>query len=574
MASTDRAALVALYNATDGANWTDRTKWKTDAPLGQWNGVEVNDQGRVVKLILFANNLKGDIPPELGALSELRQLSLVNNMLTGGPGDGESLGEWRTRLQSELAEQKRAEQSRAKERVELELGATGAAPVGHSSSRGGGSENLFRVQVASFADLDELTRENRETLEEVKSLVGQTAATDTLPSDTELTCKLEELDSLIGMAKTLGVMATRYTADLDVESKEMSLDPGRKAYNVALRSGLCNAYLAASVVCSGLVSTSKVWVMGKAGTALKLISGSVPLVGGLASFAGAALKAGDSSIQTRRLEKIAELAPDAVECSKLAKSLALRLTDGLTDGTIATTDDANKHLTRHAAGVGWDEGGSNVSQGSGTLRDGVSEEAVMEWFVDGISDYAPGKRGATPESRELQAGNRLGRRHLRILLTAVGRDCLQGTTNTKEKVDTLLQVVLPEASIGPTATSSAGEDPRVRPPVLAPAHDAGLDQAAELARLMANFEALKEKQHAETEALKLENKKLREAMESTSQSLVRPRTARWMPEEGMFLLRSSRPRPKRNSMKGWRTQLKRQIGKPSPPTSFGRLRVA
>lgn len=33
-----------------------------------------------------------------------------------------------------------------------------------------------------------------------------------------------------------------------------------------------------------------------------------------------------------------------------------------------------------------------------------------------------------------QAGNRLGRRHLRILLTAVGRGCLQGTNNTKEKV--------------------------------------------------------------------------------------------------------------------------------------------
>lgn len=42
----------------------------------------------------------------------------------------------------------------------------------------------------------------------------------------------------------------------------------------------------------------------QAGTALKLISGSVPLVGGLASFAGAALKAGDSFIQTRRLEKV------------------------------------------------------------------------------------------------------------------------------------------------------------------------------------------------------------------------------------------------------------------------------
>lgn len=78
------------------------------------------------------------------------------------------------------------------------------------------------------------------------------------------------------------------------------------------------------------------------------------------------------------------------------------------------------------------------------------------------------------------------------------------------QVETLLQVVIPEANIRPTATSSAGEDPRMRPPVSAPAH--GLDQAGELASLVASLEALKEKQQAETEALKLENKKLRETV--------------------------------------------------------------
>ena len=52
---------------------------------------------------------------------------------------------------------------------------------------------------------------------------------------------------------------------MDMQRKEMSFDPGRKAYNVVIRSGLCNAYLAASVVCSGLVSTSKVGAMGKVG---------------------------------------------------------------------------------------------------------------------------------------------------------------------------------------------------------------------------------------------------------------------------------------------------------------------
>ena len=50
-----------------------------------------------------------------------------------------------------------------------------------------------------------------------------------------------------------------------MQRKELALDPGPKAYAAAIRSGLCNAYLAASVVGSGLVSTSKSGTLGKVG---------------------------------------------------------------------------------------------------------------------------------------------------------------------------------------------------------------------------------------------------------------------------------------------------------------------
>ena len=32
---TDREALVALYNATDGENWNKSANWLSDAPLGE-----------------------------------------------------------------------------------------------------------------------------------------------------------------------------------------------------------------------------------------------------------------------------------------------------------------------------------------------------------------------------------------------------------------------------------------------------------------------------------------------------------------------------------------------------------
>ena len=35
----DRAALVALYDATGGAQWTFSLNWKTTEPLGTWDGV-------------------------------------------------------------------------------------------------------------------------------------------------------------------------------------------------------------------------------------------------------------------------------------------------------------------------------------------------------------------------------------------------------------------------------------------------------------------------------------------------------------------------------------------------------
>ncbi len=54
----DRAALVALYNATDGPNWVNNGNWLTDAPLGDWYGVDTDVSGRVVRI-----KLRGKLQP-------------------------------------------------------------------------------------------------------------------------------------------------------------------------------------------------------------------------------------------------------------------------------------------------------------------------------------------------------------------------------------------------------------------------------------------------------------------------------------------------------------------------------
>ncbi len=82
-ATTDRAVLIALYNATNGPDWTNNANWLSDAPLGDWYGVTTNDDGRVEGLFLAVNQLSGPIPPDLGNLANLSDLRLGGNQLSG-----------------------------------------------------------------------------------------------------------------------------------------------------------------------------------------------------------------------------------------------------------------------------------------------------------------------------------------------------------------------------------------------------------------------------------------------------------------------------------------------------------
>ena len=73
---------MALYNATDGANWTDNTNWLSNEPLSEWHGVTTRN-GRVKELYLISNQLTGEIPTQLGNLAQLWVLDIPDNQLTG-----------------------------------------------------------------------------------------------------------------------------------------------------------------------------------------------------------------------------------------------------------------------------------------------------------------------------------------------------------------------------------------------------------------------------------------------------------------------------------------------------------
>lgn len=80
---TEREALIALYNSTDGSNWIDNTGW-LGAPGTEctWHGITCQDS-KITNIDLEENNLVGTIPPEIGCMSDLLDLRLHRNSLTG-----------------------------------------------------------------------------------------------------------------------------------------------------------------------------------------------------------------------------------------------------------------------------------------------------------------------------------------------------------------------------------------------------------------------------------------------------------------------------------------------------------
>ncbi len=83
---SERDALIALYNATDGQNWTYQDNWNTSNPVSSWYGLTVeniNGQDHVTKIELQYNNLTGNIPADIVNLSQLIVLNVRNNNLSG-----------------------------------------------------------------------------------------------------------------------------------------------------------------------------------------------------------------------------------------------------------------------------------------------------------------------------------------------------------------------------------------------------------------------------------------------------------------------------------------------------------
>lgn len=87
VSQAEREALIDLYHATGGDEWHDNQGWlSSPGSECNWHGVQCASPGGdhfVLRLMLPANNLIGELPQSLAGLDRLRTLSLHGNRIEG-----------------------------------------------------------------------------------------------------------------------------------------------------------------------------------------------------------------------------------------------------------------------------------------------------------------------------------------------------------------------------------------------------------------------------------------------------------------------------------------------------------
>lgn len=79
----ERFALLSLWYSTGGAAWSLGTQWSSQVTVCQWPSVQCNNDGRVSALLLWNNQLRNELPADIGLLTSLTTLGLGDNDLSG-----------------------------------------------------------------------------------------------------------------------------------------------------------------------------------------------------------------------------------------------------------------------------------------------------------------------------------------------------------------------------------------------------------------------------------------------------------------------------------------------------------
>jgi Leucine-rich repeat (LRR) protein len=80
----ETAIVKNLYDSLGGPSWTNRAtnRWASADPVSVWEGITV-ENGRITRIRLPDNNVRGVLPETIAELQALRVLDLTDNVITG-----------------------------------------------------------------------------------------------------------------------------------------------------------------------------------------------------------------------------------------------------------------------------------------------------------------------------------------------------------------------------------------------------------------------------------------------------------------------------------------------------------
>lgn len=80
---SERDALIALYDNTNGENWINQLNWNSEQPVSTWYGVTTHANGSVKSISLISNRMRGEVSASIADLTALETINLSTNNLSG-----------------------------------------------------------------------------------------------------------------------------------------------------------------------------------------------------------------------------------------------------------------------------------------------------------------------------------------------------------------------------------------------------------------------------------------------------------------------------------------------------------
>ena len=80
---SERDALIALYENTNGENWINQLNWNSEQPVSTWYGITTHANGSVKSISLISNRMRGEVSASIADLTALEVINLSTNNLSG-----------------------------------------------------------------------------------------------------------------------------------------------------------------------------------------------------------------------------------------------------------------------------------------------------------------------------------------------------------------------------------------------------------------------------------------------------------------------------------------------------------